>query len=156
MPVPPSTIVFAIATAIPFGLAIKDTASGKYDIPPREYWTGRDYEDYENYDGDVEVDEEALEEYGRHQQQMMLERERLRVEARQEIEAARERFPILNAYHLPDGGAARLYPTISPVNTFRVILDRYFGARHDLLPDRSYRASYRDPFRFQPVTVGSP
>jgi hypothetical protein len=67
----------------------------------------------------------------------------------------RERFPILNAYHLPDGGTERLYATITPVNTFRAILDHYFGARHDPLPDRSYRTSYRDPFRFQTVTLGS-
>lgn len=66
-----------------------------------------------------------------------------------------ERFPILNAYHLPDGGAEHLYASITPVNTFRVILDRYFGAHDDLLPDRSYRASYRDPFRFREVTLAS-
>jgi len=64
----------------------------------------------------------------------------------------RERFPILNAYHLPNGGAERLYASISPVNTFRVILDRYFGARYDLLPDRSYRTSYRDPFEFRALS----
>jgi len=45
---------------------------------------------------------------------------------------------ILNAYYLPDGGAARLYPTITPVNTFRVVFDQYFGATLGLLPDASY------------------
>jgi hypothetical protein len=45
---------------------------------------------------------------------------------------------ILNAYYLPDGGEARLYPMITPVNTFRVVFDQYFGASLGLLPDRSY------------------
>ena len=35
--------------------------------------------------------------------------------------------------------ADALYPSISPVNTFRLILDRYFGTRLGLLPDRGYR-----------------
>lgn len=46
---------------------------------------------------------------------------------------------ILNAYYLPDGGEQQLYPTITPVNTFRVIFDRYFGAHLGLLPDKSYK-----------------
>lgn len=50
----------------------------------------------------------------------------------------RYRNQILNAYHLPDGGSADIYPTITPVNTFRVIFDRYFGASYPLLPDQSY------------------
>jgi hypothetical protein len=48
-------------------------------------------------------------------------------------------FGILNALLLPDGGTDALYPSISPVNTFRLILDRYFGTRLGLLPDRGYR-----------------
>ena len=34
-----------------------------------------------------------------------------------------ERTPILNAYYLPAAGKRLLYPSISPVNTFRVILN---------------------------------
>jgi hypothetical protein len=48
------------------------------------------------------------------------------------------RLQILNAYYLPGNGEDDLYPTISPVNTFRIILNRYFGAAYDLLPDYSY------------------
>ncbi|MCB9457291.1 MAG: hypothetical protein H6671_15000 [Anaerolineaceae bacterium] len=47
--------------------------------------------------------------------------------------------PILNVYYLPDGGSAALYPTISPVNSFRVVFDTYFGADLELLEDRHYR-----------------
>jgi hypothetical protein len=47
-------------------------------------------------------------------------------------------FPILNAYHLPGEGAEALYPTITPVNSFRVIFNHYFDANLDLLEDTSY------------------
>jgi hypothetical protein len=64
----------------------------------------------------------------------------------------RERFSILNAYYLPDGGAELLYPDISPVNTFRVVMNHYFGATYELLPDRCYNATYARPYDFQDVT----
>jgi len=47
-------------------------------------------------------------------------------------------FPILNAYHFPGEGGGGLYATITPVNSFRVLLDSYFGAELGLLPDKSY------------------
>jgi hypothetical protein len=47
-------------------------------------------------------------------------------------------LPILNAYYLPGDGADLLYPTISPVNSFRLIFDHYFGAELGLLEDTSY------------------
>lgn len=52
------------------------------------------------------------------------------------------RTAILNAYHLPGGCDRMLYPTISPVNTFRVIFDCYFGASYPLLPDNVYFSNY--------------
>lgn len=48
------------------------------------------------------------------------------------------RVKILNAYYLPDGGVQALYPDITPVNTFRVVLNQYFNASYPLLPDQSY------------------
>lgn len=50
----------------------------------------------------------------------------------------REKFQILNAYLLPGLDDPGLYPSISPVNTWRLILGRYFGADLPLLDDRSY------------------
>jgi hypothetical protein len=44
-----------------------------------------------------------------------------------------ERARILNAYLLP--GRNEIYPSISPVNTFRVVFRDYLGADLDLLPD---------------------
>ena len=45
---------------------------------------------------------------------------------------------ILNAYYLPGNGAQKLYPSITPVNTFRLILNTYFGGNYSMLPDHSY------------------
>ena len=44
---------------------------------------------------------------------------------------------ILNAYYLP-GHIDQLYPSISPVNSFRVVLNSYFGTNFPLLEDVSY------------------
>jgi len=43
---------------------------------------------------------------------------------------------ILAAFHLPNGGESELYPSISTVNHFRLILDFYFGVNIGLLEDR--------------------
>jgi len=45
---------------------------------------------------------------------------------------------ILNAYYLPDGGKKYLYPTISPVNSFRLIFNHYFGMHYKMMPDSIY------------------
>jgi len=54
-----------------------------------------------------------------------------------------ERTPILNAYYLPGGASSELYPSISPVNTFRVILNTQFGANLPLLLDATYFTSHQ-------------
>ena len=59
-----------------------------------------------------------------------------------------ERFGILNAYLLPQIDPERLYSSISPVNTFRLILDAYFGANLDLLPDQHYYSNFIQPYHF--------
>jgi hypothetical protein len=47
------------------------------------------------------------------------------------------RMWIFNAYYLP-GHEDELYPTISPVNTFRLIFNAYFGGDYEMLEDVSY------------------
>jgi hypothetical protein len=54
-----------------------------------------------------------------------------------------ERTPILNAYYLPGEGEDLLYPSISPVNSFRIVLNAYFGTDLPLLPDKTYFTSHR-------------
>jgi len=49
----------------------------------------------------------------------------------------RWKFPILNAYYLPGAKETGLYPTISPVNTFRLIFNLYLGGDFKLLPDKA-------------------
>ena len=49
-----------------------------------------------------------------------------------------DRYSILNAYYLPGKGSQKVYPTISPVNTFRIIFDIYFGGSYGSLPDKSF------------------
>jgi hypothetical protein len=63
-----------------------------------------------------------------------------------------ERMGILNAYFFPDRNYERLYPDITPVNSFRVVLDAFFGGRLGLLPDRSYFSTWGEPYKFMDVT----
>lgn len=63
-----------------------------------------------------------------------------------------ERYSILNAYYFPDGDYHLLYPSISPVNSFRVILNQYFGADLELLEDKNYFAGWLSPYLFTDVT----
>ena len=60
-----------------------------------------------------------------------------------------ERTGILNAYYLPASIARYLYPTISPVNTFRLILAHYFGMECPSLPDLTYFSNWTAPTDFQ-------
>jgi hypothetical protein len=60
--------------------------------------------------------------------------------------ASEQKMPILNAYYLPGLDADKvLYSSISPVNTFRVILNSYFGQDLPLLEDLSYYAPPEEP-----------
>ena len=63
----------------------------------------------------------------------------------------RERLSILNALNLP-GAEDALYESLTPVNTFRVVLNAYFDADLELLQDRSYFAEWRRPYDFTDVT----
>ncbi|HMB24892.1 MAG TPA: hypothetical protein VKP08_18740, partial [Anaerolineales bacterium] len=62
-----------------------------------------------------------------------------------------ERFGILNAYYFPDQDYTSLYPSISPVNSFRVVLGQFFDDPSALLPDRHYYSTWGEPFDFVEV-----
>ena len=51
------------------------------------------------------------------------------------------RMSILNAYYLGEEYQESLYPTITPVNSFRVIFNAYFDTQYPLLEDHSYYLS---------------
>jgi hypothetical protein len=48
------------------------------------------------------------------------------------------RHSILNAYFVNDAAKNLLYPSITPVNSFRLIFDAYFNEKLELIPDKSY------------------
>ena len=64
---------------------------------------------------------------------------------------AEDRLAILNAYYLPDNGSQNLYESITPVNTFRLIFNTYFGGHYELLEDTSYFSTYHQPYKFTPI-----
>lgn len=64
----------------------------------------------------------------------------------------KERMKIFNAYLLPDGKAEKLYETISPINSFRLVFNSYFGTNLKVEEDRSYFSSWQHPYRFSDVT----
>ena len=64
----------------------------------------------------------------------------------------RERLSILNAYYLPGEQGANLYADITPVNSFRMIFNTYFGTDLPLLDDESYFSTLSQPFSFYKVS----
>ncbi|OGO70505.1 MAG: hypothetical protein A2Z49_03295 [Chloroflexi bacterium RBG_19FT_COMBO_56_12] len=62
-----------------------------------------------------------------------------------------DRMKILNAYYLPGFNAQLLYPSITPVNTFRLVFDQYFGGQFGLLEDKSYYSVYESPYQFKEI-----
>lgn len=63
-----------------------------------------------------------------------------------------ERFGILNAYYFPDQNYTHLYPSISPVNSFRMLLNQFFGTEYTALPDQHYYSPWGYPLNFTEVT----
>jgi hypothetical protein len=63
-----------------------------------------------------------------------------------------ERMTILNAIYFPGGDQDWLYPSITPVNTFPIVFNRYLGQDFKLLEDRAYFSKWGQPFEFVEVT----
>jgi hypothetical protein len=65
----------------------------------------------------------------------------------------REKTRILNAMYLPGADVDGLYPSITPVNTFRLIFNLYFDTQYPLLPDKCYAyADLKHLYQFLEVT----
>ena len=60
------------------------------------------------------------------------------------------RMKNLNVYYFPDNTEG-LYPTITPVNTFRVILNKYFGQNYPILEDKAFFSEYDIPYNYVEV-----
>ncbi len=63
-----------------------------------------------------------------------------------------QKLAILNAYKLPDFDDEKLYENISPVNTFSLILNHYFGTNFPLLEDLSIYGN-ESPFLQLPCPI---
>lgn len=66
-------------------------------------------------------------------------------------EQIHERFSILNIYRLPEDCNQLLYPSISPVNTMRVVAACLSKTPPQLLPDRHFIVTYEDNSDFGDV-----
>lgn len=61
----------------------------------------------------------------------------------------RERTSILNAYYIPKTND--LYESITPVNSFRVVLNEVFDLQLPLLEDRSYYSPWDKPYQLENI-----
>jgi hypothetical protein len=62
------------------------------------------------------------------------------------LDTPQRRMSILNAYYANEAAMQDLYPAITPVNTFRVIFNNYFGTSYPLLEDLSYYTGNMNEF----------
>lgn len=62
-----------------------------------------------------------------------------------------DRMKIFYAVYLPDEDYSSFYSSITPVNTFRIIFNQYFGMNYELLEDRAYYSQRADRFTWQEV-----
>lgn len=67
----------------------------------------------------------------------------------------KNRHKILNAYYFPDREYGLMNNSISPINTFRVIFNTYFGTHFERLPDLSFISQDELSNRLSPVEEDS-
>jgi hypothetical protein len=60
------------------------------------------------------------------------------------------RMGILSAYYFPEA-QPELYPQITPVNSFRLLFNAYFGESLNLLEDVSYYSEYPEAYQFEVI-----
>ena len=62
-----------------------------------------------------------------------------------------DRNQVLNAYYLPGIDPGNVYPSITPVNTFRLIFNEYFGQNFPLLEDQVFFSPRDNPYQLEPM-----
>ena len=67
-------------------------------------------------------------------------------------DSIRERTSIFSAYYLPNLDAEVIYEGITPVNSFRIVLNNYLNGDYELLEDKIYFSTYQDMLNFTDVT----
>jgi hypothetical protein len=63
----------------------------------------------------------------------------------------KERLSIFAAYYLPDDASQQMPANMTPVNTFRILFNSYFGADFELLENKSYFSEWETPYDFMRV-----
>ena len=63
-----------------------------------------------------------------------------------------ERFSIFSAFYLPGQVDQEIPADITPVNIFRLIFNKYFGADFQMLPNKQYYSSWARPYQFIDVS----
>jgi len=61
-----------------------------------------------------------------------------------------DRMTILSTYYFPER-EQDIYPSITPVNSFRLLFNQYFNADFDLLEDVSYYSDYPYAYQFEVI-----
>jgi hypothetical protein len=62
------------------------------------------------------------------------------------------RMNIFNAYYFPDEKYTLLHDYITPVNSFRIVLDSQFKTNYGLLDDRVFFSTYEKPYTLIEIT----
>ena len=62
------------------------------------------------------------------------------------------RMNIFNAYYFPDEKYTLLHDDITPVNSFRIVLDSQFKTNYGLLDDRVFFSTYEKPYTLIEIT----
>lgn len=62
-----------------------------------------------------------------------------------------QRMRILNAIYFPEYNMDDFWASISPINTFRVLMNTYFDGEFEQLEDASYFSTYEYPFQFEKI-----
>lgn len=66
--------------------------------------------------------------------------------------ALKERSGILYAVYFPNKKYSQFYPSITPVNTFRILFNVFFNENLELLPDKTFYTDYEKIYDFKDVT----
>lgn len=69
------------------------------------------------------------------------------------VDQIQERFGILSAYYFPGKNKDIFYDSITPVNSFRLLLNQYFDAKLPLREDKHYFVNYNNLYKFYPINL---
>tara|TARA_B110000014_G_scaffold55285_1_gene37332 strand:- start:2865 stop:4475 length:1611 start_codon:yes stop_codon:yes gene_type:complete len=63
-----------------------------------------------------------------------------------------ERMANLNVIYFPDSNYEKLYDDITPVNTFKIIFNKYFNEKYELHDDKNFWSDGENPYYYKDVS----